>query len=348
MAADRIDADAALSDAGQSGTSVSDDEVFIVTPPSGGIVLDAGSTDACVMKPGKCVPFFVGMEKCQWQTGSCFYLGARTPDDEPVDNEPSEERTDTMPLPPGFPPPAAPRAARVEPPVLPMDLGVAPSVVPAGVPMVPAIPSGIPTPNIPGGGGLFANSVPGTPQPNLIPQAVGQPMVGMPTSAASEFQNLPTGSAISPLTVVLALVAVGGGATAWKFYSQRSKEKHEENMKKLDNEGTSSSQRSDDDRKNCEARGEACVKRDKALEDKAEEHARKLTVLSENVEALTKQLRAAEEQVAKAARKAAEIEELDERLQLVERKLKTTAAPAKAEEPSRKRGRPRKADTKEG
>ena len=56
-----------------------------------------------------------------------------------------------------------------------------------------------------------------------------------PTSAAGELGKLvPANGQISGLTVVLAAVAVLGGGAAWKFYSQHSKEKHEERMKRLE------------------------------------------------------------------------------------------------------------------
>ena len=38
----------------------------------------------------------------------------------------------------------------------------------------------------------------------------------------------------SSLTVVLALIAVLGGGAGWKFWTARSKQKHEEAMKKLE------------------------------------------------------------------------------------------------------------------
>lgn len=52
-------------------------------------------------------------------------------------------------------------------------------------------------------------------------------------TAAAELSGI-IGQDITGMQVVMALVAVGGGGAAWKFYRQRSKEKHEERMAELD------------------------------------------------------------------------------------------------------------------
>lgn len=59
--------------------------------------------------------------------------------------------------------------------------------------------------------------------------------IGLPTTAAGELGGLlPAGGQLSPLTLVLALIAVLGGGTAWRFYRQRSRERHEREMKELE------------------------------------------------------------------------------------------------------------------
>lgn len=59
--------------------------------------------------------------------------------------------------------------------------------------------------------------------------------VAQPESAASELAALKDLAGGNPvLTVVLALVAVVGGKAGWKFFSDRSKLKHEVEMKKLE------------------------------------------------------------------------------------------------------------------
>lgn len=47
-------------------------------------------------------------------------------------------------------------------------------------------------------------------------------------------QNLPAGSSLNGLSLAMAAVAILGGGTAFKFYTQLSKQKHAERMKKLD------------------------------------------------------------------------------------------------------------------
>jgi hypothetical protein len=53
---------------------------------------------------------------------------------------------------------------------------------------------------------------------------------------ASELQALlpKDGSAGTGVTVLLTLIAVGGGGAAWKFYSGFAKQKHEQRMKELE------------------------------------------------------------------------------------------------------------------
>ncbi len=56
-----------------------------------------------------------------------------------------------------------------------------------------------------------------------------------PESAAGELALLKdVAGGNSVLMVVLALIAVVGGKAGWKFFSDRSKLKHEEEMKKLE------------------------------------------------------------------------------------------------------------------
>lgn len=59
--------------------------------------------------------------------------------------------------------------------------------------------------------------------------------VGVPTTAMDELAKLlPANGQIGGMTVILAAIAVLGGGAAWKFYSQRSKEKHEEKLKEME------------------------------------------------------------------------------------------------------------------
>lgn len=59
--------------------------------------------------------------------------------------------------------------------------------------------------------------------------------VAQPESAAGELAALKDiAGGNSVLVVVLALIAVVGGKAGWKFFSDRAKLKHEEEMKKLE------------------------------------------------------------------------------------------------------------------
>lgn len=67
--------------------------------------------------------------------------------------------------------------------------------------------------------------------------------VQAPGSAATELIGLvQSAGGNAGLAVVLAVVAVLGGGTAFKFYSQSSKQKHEERMKRIENEQDSHQQ----------------------------------------------------------------------------------------------------------
>ena len=74
--------------------------------------------------------------------------------------------------------------------------------------------------------------VPAAPAPAAPAAQTVQPD---PTSAASELAALKDiGGGDSTLTIVLALIAVAGGAAGWKFYSKFSEQKHEQKMKQMD------------------------------------------------------------------------------------------------------------------
>lgn len=75
--------------------------------------------------------------------------------------------------------------------------------------------------------------VPDVPAAPAAPVTVAS--VGVPATASGELSRLmPAGGEINGLSIVLALLAVLGGGAAWKFYSQRSRERHELAMRELE------------------------------------------------------------------------------------------------------------------
>lgn len=73
---------------------------------------------------------------------------------------------------------------------------------------------------------------------------------GMPLNATEDILALmpKDGSGGSMITVILALVAVGGGGAAWKFYQTFAKQKHEQKMKELELQAEANSNKKDDDK----------------------------------------------------------------------------------------------------
>lgn len=108
--------------------------------------------------------------------------------------------------------------------------------------------------------------------------------------------------------VLVALIAVAGGGAAWKFYSQFSKNKHEENMEKLRLE---SEKQKNNDHAQCDAKHMA---------------------LSAKVEELSAKLSAAEEKLANPPAPPPELDvdfdDMKDRLEKLEKSLKP-AKPAK-------------------
>lgn len=109
--------------------------------------------------------------------------------------------------------------------------------------------------------------------------------------------------------VLVALIAVAGGGAAWKFYSQFSKNKHEENMEKLRLE---SEKQKNNDHAQCDAKHMA---------------------LSAKVEELSAKLSAAEEKLANPPAPPPELDvdfdDMKDRLAKLEKSLKLAKAPAK-------------------
>ncbi len=108
---------------------------------------------------------------------------------------------------------------------------------------------------------------------------VEQPAV---TTAAHELSGI-IGQDITGMQVVMAVVAVGGGGAAWKFYNQRQKLKHEEKMAELESKKGKGkgdkSERKDDDHSTCNAARVALEARVAAAEAKSATLESKLAAL---------------------------------------------------------------------
>lgn len=125
------------------------------------------------------------------------------------------------------PPPEAPAPRKKAPPVTTTapTVEVLADAVPASAPA--EILSSIALPGLDGG----------------VPQV--QALAGAPADLQAV---LPKGADANGFTVLLALVAVGGGAAAWKFYSQYTKQKHEQEMARIERQG-----QQEDSHKKCDA-----------------------------------------------------------------------------------------------
>lgn len=84
----------------------------------------------------------------------------------------------------------------------------------------------------------------------------------------------------STLTIVLALIAVVGGAAGWKFFSQVAEQRHEQNMKRLDIEAQSIGIG--------KAQPQACATKHAELSARMDALSERLTNLSAQADALTK------------------------------------------------------------
>lgn len=154
---------------------------------------------------------------------------------------------------------------------------------------------------------------------------------GAPLNATEDVKALlpKDGSGGSMITVMLALIAVGGGGAAWKFYQTFAKQKHEEKMKELELQAGAKADKQDDDKHD---KHDKCATERVALEAKVS-----------TLEARLAEAEKAAKEAADAAKEAAkkgevelpfDAEELQDRLAKLEKIL---VPPAK-----RKPGRPKK------
>ena len=91
---------------------------------------------------------------------------------------------------------------------------------------------------------------------------------GVPLNATEDIKALmpKDGSGGSMITVMLALVAVGGGGAAWKFYQTFAKQKHEQKMKELELQAETQQKQNDDKHEKCAVERVALEAKVSALE----------------------------------------------------------------------------------
>lgn len=135
-----------------------------------------------------------------------------------------------------------------------------------------------------------------------------------PATAVAELQALlpKDGSGGTGITVILTLIAVGGGGAAWKFYQSFAKQKHEQRMKELEiKEKKIELQDDKNDHKTCELA---------RANDRAAWEAKVAALESRLAES---EKRAAEvAQAAKSPEFTFDIDEVEQRLAEVEKALK--------------------------
>ena len=186
----------------------------------------------CKVPSGTCVPLSeVERKHCYFEPGSCFYFNYQDSDPPVDDNQIPLSSEMSM----------SSTAQPSSSPVPPQSLSAAVTAAPP--PVVPSLPLPEPVPT------------------------VGVPTVGVPTpnTAANELSQFsPSGGMTS---VLLAAIAVAGGGAAWKFYAQRSKEKHEEELKRIELQANSQSDQS----RKCDAASTSLATRCDELEKKLSE-----------------------------------------------------------------------------
>ncbi len=177
-------------------------------------------------------------------------------------------------------------------------------------------------------------ALPVTPRALPSPQALSE-HVGVSDNALAEVKQLiPANGDAGVTTVLLAAIGVAGGGAAWKFYSQHSKNKHNERMKELELQASSQRQRQDDEHQKCSVERAALEAKVSSLESRLVDSERRAVDAERRAnEAAHSADRAA--QAAQAASKDApfslddldgmreKIEELEKRFAATEKKART-------------------------
>ena len=178
---------------------------------------------------------------------------------------------------------------------------------------------------------------PGYPQPPYAGYpAYGQPMVtqqiqSTDTAGADLSRLLPANGQGNIITVLLAAIAVLGGGAAWRFYAQRSKQKHDEALKELELREKTAMASREEQRQKYDAGLAACADATKALNARVDDLVGKVGELTNSVESVAKRMAETEEIVGKSARIATRIDDVEARADDIERKVKRLA---KQDEPT--------------
>lgn len=144
--------------------------------------------------------------------------------------------------------------------------------------------------------------------------AKAQAVVEHPAAAVVDLKSaIPADANI--FTVLLGGIAVLGGGAAWKFYSDHSKRKHEQEMAKIEKQ----------DHSQGECKGHAAMKADVAeLSEKVDDVSERVDDASEKLEEATERLDAVAKKVEKTYLTMGDFdaEEVEERLEKVEKVVK--------------------------
>ena len=151
-----------------------------------------------------------------------------------------------------------------------------------------------------------------------------KPVVSIPsTPDIAQLKNAIPQTGSDTVTVILSAIAVMGGATAWKFYTQKSKLAHEERMKQLENESNKN-----DNHEVCKATSATLSTRITVLEDKLERVGSKV---DEKLDKLDSQINEMDAKVTKVEKSSVsvggvDLDELEERVEKLEKSTKKKAA----------------------
>lgn len=126
------------------------------------------------------------------------------------------------------------------------------------------------------------------------------------------------GGQIGGNTLVLAGMAILGGGAAWKFYSQFTKQNHERKMAEIEK----NSSNNEENKKRCEGHALAATNANREIQMKLDDANKKLSDYAAIVDSLNKKVLEMEAGMNKAIRAGKNVDDLEERIEEMEDKLK--------------------------